>query len=80
MKNKETIIIALLIGFIVGIFTGIIIQQMIIVEGVARAGEGWEGVISEMNIEIDINETELVEATYKMFPELNIIEQEQNKK
>jgi len=71
MIKQEQIIIFLLIGFIVGLITGMIIQQVIIVESISTVGESWEGVISNMNIEIDLNETVLVEETLKMFPELN---------
>jgi len=69
MIKQEQIIIFLLIGFIVGLITGMIIQQVIIVESISTVGESWEGVISNMNIEIDLNETVLVEETLKMFPE-----------
>ena len=57
--------------FIIGVFVGMVIQQVIIIKGIEKAGESWEGVISNMNVDIDINETKLVEATYDMFPELN---------
>ena len=69
MIKQEQIIIFLLIGFIVGLITGMIIQQVIIVESISTVGESWEGVISNMNIEIELNETVLVEETLKMFPE-----------
>ena len=73
MTPNKQIIIFLLIGFIVGLITGMIFQQLIIIESISKAGESWEGVISNMNIEIDINETQLVKATWKMFPDkLNI--------
>ena len=68
MKKETIIIIFIISAFIFGIFTGIIIQQIIMIKGIERIGESWEGVISNMNIEIDINETQLVEATWKMFP------------
>ena len=65
-------ILGIMLGLIMGIFIGIVIEQIIIVNGIERAGESWEGIISNMNIEIDINETKLVEATYEIFPgELN---------
>jgi len=68
MKKETIIIIFIISAFIFGIFTGITIQQIIMIKGIERIGESWEGVISNMNIEIDINETQLVEATWKMFP------------
>ena len=70
--NKEIIIIWFLIvcAFIFGFLIGIIFQQIIIIEAVSEAGESWEGVISNLDIEVNLNETKLVEETYKMFPEL----------
>ncbi len=63
------LIVGIIGGLITGIAIGMIVQQMMITESIERAGEAWEGVISNMNLEIDINETKLVEATYKIFPE-----------
>ena len=67
-KLKTIIIISLIIGFIVGLITGMIFQQLIIIKGIEKVGGNWEGIISNMNIEIDINETKLVEETWKIFP------------
>ena len=73
--TKERLLGAGLVGALVfGIMVGMLIQQMIMIEGIARVGESWEGVISEMNLEVDINETKLVQETAKLFPELNITE------
>lgn len=81
MKTNKIIIISLIIGLIGGIFIGMIIQQIIIIKSISKAGEGLEGVISNMNIEIDINETKLVEEIWKILPDLNskTIEQEVGK-
>ncbi len=59
----------LVIGLILGISIGMIIQNIMINNTIKNAGESLEGVISNMNIEIDLNETKLVEATYNLFPE-----------
>lgn len=75
--TKERIFaLGIVVGLIVGITIGMVIQQTILIKGFEKAGEAWEGVISEMNIEIDINETKLVQATYDIFgvEELNITE------
>ena len=81
--NKERIFaIGMIVGIICGIMIGMVVQQMIMINGIEKAGEAWEGVISEMNLEIDINETKLVEATYKVFglEELNVSENKTNGK
>ena len=62
-----------MIGLIVGLFMGIIIQQIIIIKSISKVEESLEGFISNMNIEIDINETKIVEATYKLFSEVEKI-------
>ena len=67
MKIRLGTILYILV-LIAGIFIGMTLQQIIIVETISRAGESWEGVISNMNIEIEINETKLVEETWKIFP------------
>ncbi len=64
----QVVTISILIGIMIGIGIGAGIQQIIFINGVVRAGESWEGVISNINIEIDFNETELVEATYNLIP------------
>jgi len=73
MKTNKIIIISLMIGLIVGLFMGIIIQQIIIIKSISKVEESLEGFISNMNIEIDINETKIVEATYKLFSEVEKI-------
>ena len=70
-KKQELIIIIIVLSFVlvIGIVIGMIIQQNLIIKMLEGAGEGLEGIVSEMNIEIDLNETQIVEATYKIFPE-----------
>jgi len=77
MKTNKIIIISLIIGIIVGMFIGMVIQQIIIVKSISKARESLEGVVSKINIEVDINETKLVETIWKILPDLNskIIEQ-----
>ena len=72
MKTNKIIIISLIIGLIAGVLIGMAIQQIIIIKGIEKAGEGLEGVISNMNIKIDLNESKLVEATWKILPILNL--------
>ncbi len=66
--NKTYFIIGIIFALIIGIVIGLIVEQIIIVKGIEKAGESLEGIVSEMNIEIDLNETKIVEATYKRFP------------
>ncbi len=67
-REKKLIVIGIIIGLVIGIIIGVFIQQTLLINGIVRIGESWEGVISNMNIEIDLNETVLVEETYKLFP------------
>ena len=83
-ERNKNIIFGILIGIIIGISIGIFVQQIIMVKGIEKIGESMEGVISNMNIEVDINETKMVEATYELMginwtnaenpPEINIRE------
>ncbi len=69
---RQIVIISFIIGILIGFGIGAGIQQILIIKAIEGAGESWEGIISEMNIEVDINETKLVQETAKLFPELNI--------
>ena len=83
-ERNKNIIFGILIGIIIGISIGIFVQQIIMIKGVEKIGESMEGVVSNMNIEVDINETKVVEATYELMginwtnaenpPEINIRE------
>ena len=83
-ERNKNIIIGILIGIIIGISIGVFVQQIIMIKGVEKIGESMEGVVSNMNIEVDINETKVVEATYELMginwtnaenpPEINIRE------
>jgi len=59
VKKNLFLIIVLLIGLGGGIMLGMVIQQMIFIAGAVEIAEGLEG--TEFNIEIDLNETILVD-------------------
>jgi len=71
-KRQKNIIICLVIlamgmGIIGGLVIGMLIQQMIFVAGAVEIAEGLEGTNIEINI--DINETKLVEGFTKFINE-----------
>ena len=75
-KNKRNVnklnkyfIFGIILGLIVGFMIGVIVQQIFILKGIDEIGKSWEGMIQNMNVEIDLNETKLVEEIHKIFPE-----------
>ena len=68
---KRVIIILFLfgvmLGTIFGIILGMVLQQSIFIEGTIKVAEGLEGTSFEINI--DLNETELVEGITSYFNE-----------
>lgn len=67
LQRKERVFYILLIAFafLGGIFVGVIMQQQIFYVGMTQVAEGLEGTI--FNIEIDINETQIVDNIYDKF-------------
>lgn len=65
MKKKESkkklvfVLIIVAIALFVGIYMGMIIQQMIFIAGMVEFGESLEGTSIEVNV--DLNETQLIE-------------------
>lgn len=66
-KNLVLIFIVLAVGVIGGIILGMSIQQMIFIAGAVEFAEGLEGTSIEINI--DLNETQLVEGFTNFFNE-----------
>jgi hypothetical protein len=63
MKHKITpsllyILIGLIASLLMGIYIGMTIQQMVIIAGMVEFGESLAG--TNINVTIDLNETELV--------------------
>ena len=61
------VVLGMSIGVLVGVLIGIQIQQMIFIVGMVEFGESLEGTNIEVNI--DLNETQLVEGFTKFFNE-----------
>lgn len=64
----QVVTISLIIGIVIGVGIGMALQQFLMIKTINSVGENLEGMITEINIEIELNETDLVEATYNMFP------------
>jgi len=67
MKTKipYMLIIGLAVGLLGGIILGMIIQQMIFTASAVEVGESLEG--TTFNVEVDLNETQLVEGFKETF-------------
>jgi len=64
------LIIGVLVGLLGGIPIGMILQQMLLIDGAIGIGESLEG--TTFNVEVDINETQMVDRITKNFlPLLN---------
>ena len=60
-------LIGVVIGLVAGIYLGFVIQQMILIAGLVEFGEALEGTNIEINV--DINETKLIEGFSEVFNE-----------
>ena len=77
MKTNYMLWIGLGIGILGGIVLGMMIQQMIFTASAVEFGESLEG--TTFNLEIDLNETQLIEGFKKEFlPLFNQTIQENN--
>ena len=73
MKNKSLIIyIAGGIGLIGGIVIGMLLQQMLFTASFVEIGHSLKG--TTFNLEIDINETELVDRAYENMREFGLFD------
>jgi len=64
------VILSLMVGMICGIIIGMTIQQMIFTAAAVEIAEGFDG--AEINVEIDLNETQIIEG-YKEVIETIIV-------
>ncbi len=71
-KGYLVIYIAAGIGLIFGIVFGMILQQMIITNSFIGIAEGLEG--TTFNLEIDINETLMVDRSYEKMREFGMFD------
>ncbi len=77
-KNKGTylLITGVLVGLIGGIMLGMLIQQMMFTAAAVEVGRSLEG--STFDIEIDINETHMVDRMmYNFLPIFNLTEEQE---
>ena len=72
MKNNLVIYIAFGIGLIGGIMFGMILQQMLFIHSFVEIGHSLKG--TTFNLEIDINETELVDRSYENMKEFGLFD------
>lgn len=69
-KIKPFLIIAIILGIFIGIPIGMILQQMSFTASAVQIGKSIEG--NTLNVEVDINETQLIEGLRETFlPLLN---------
>ena len=71
-KIQPIILIALIAMFLIGYILGILVQQSLFIKGAVEIAEGLEG--TEFNIEIDINETIMVDRMFELFNGTQIVE------
>jgi len=64
-KIQPIILIALIAMFSMGFILGMVLQQAYFIKGAVQVAEGLEG--TEFNIEIDINETIMVNRLFELF-------------
>ncbi len=64
-KISPIIVISLMAVFVMGFILGIVVQQSIFIKGAVEVAQGLEG--TEFNIEIDINETIIVDRMFELF-------------
>ena len=64
-KIPPIIVISLMAVFVMGFILGIVVQQSIFIKGAVEVAQGLEG--TEFNIEIDINETIIVDRMFELF-------------
>jgi len=64
-KIPYMLIIGLMVGLLGGIFLGMTIQQKIFIMGAVQFGESLEG--TTFNVEVDLNETQLIEGFKESF-------------
>ncbi len=73
MKNNNLLLyIAFGIGLIGGITIGMILQQMIFTASFVEIGHSLKG--TTFNLEIDLNETELVDRSYEKMKEFGLFD------
>jgi len=66
-KNLSYILVIALVGTLAGTLLGMQIQQMIFIAGMVEIAEGLEGTNIEINV--DLNETQIVEGFTKFLNE-----------
>ena len=66
-KNLSYILVIALVGTLAGTLLGMQIQQMIFIAGMVEIAEGLEGTNIEINV--DLNETQIVEGFTKFINE-----------
>ncbi len=64
-REKTFLLLGLIMGIMIGILIGIILQQMVFKSIAVEFGESLEG--TTFNIEVDINETVLVDRFTEVF-------------
>lgn len=72
-KESMAFVVGITVGIIIGVIMGMLLQQMIFKISMIEFGESLEG--TTINIEIDLNETELLEGFKKIFNQTIIQEQ-----
>ncbi len=66
-KIHPIIVIALITMFLMGFILGSVLQQSLFIKGAVEIAEGFEG--TTFNLEIDINETIMVDRMFELFNE-----------
>ena len=64
-RIEPIIVISLMAVFVIGFSLGMVMQQAYFIKGAVEVAQGLEG--TEFNIEIDINETIMVDRMFELF-------------